>query len=92
MTHPFTVSLRIPFESPEHAIIARNSLSPDPILKPEEISNNFSTNECDLIVALSGISNRVIRVAISNIIDHLKTIVETIEEFGGDNKDRLIRV
>lgn len=83
MSHPFEFTITVPFERDEHALIAKNSLSPDPILKLDEIQVNYSTKQSDLVCKFNGISNRVIRVAISNVLDNVKTIIETIEEFDG---------
>lgn len=83
MPHPYQFTIKVPFENSEHANIAKNSLSPDPILKLDEIETNYAVDASSLVCTFNGISNRVIRVAISNVLDNVKTIIETIEEFDG---------
>lgn len=75
--------LRIPFETEKQSLIACNTLNPDPILKSQELDVEFETDSTVLICKFSGVSDRVIRVAISNVIDNIKTIIECIDEFDG---------
>ncbi|CAK9442164.1 uncharacterized protein LODBEIA_P59070 [Lodderomyces beijingensis] len=75
--------LKVPFETQKQAIIARNSLSPDPVLKSNELNITFEVDEKTLVCKFAGISDRVIRVSISNVIDNLKTVVECFDEFDG---------
>lgn len=82
------VTLNIPFETPQQAIIARNSIAVDPVLKKDEISVEHTVEDSLLICKFAGVSDRVIRVAISNTIDNIKTIIECIDEFDGQ-KDTL---
>lgn len=77
------LTLNIPFQTGKQADIACRSLSPDPILKANELTVKYSTEENRLVVVFSGGSDRTIRVAISNVIDNLKTIIECFDEFDG---------
>lgn len=77
------VKLRIPFENERQAEIAKNSIGADPVLKKDEISVSFVNEDAVLVCEFAGVSDRVIRVAISNCVDNLKTIIETIDEFDG---------
>lgn len=77
------LELNIPFETNKQATIAQNTLSPDPILKKEELTVEYTVNDSNLICSFKGVSDRVIRVAISNVLDNIKTIIECIEEFEG---------
>lgn len=83
MSLDHSLTLNIPFQTEEQAGIACKALSPDPILKANELVVNYSTEDKSLVVAFSGASDRVIRVAISNVIDNLKTIIECLDEFDG---------
>ncbi|CAG88396.2 DEHA2E18964p [Debaryomyces hansenii CBS767] len=82
------VSINIPFESEKQASIACNSLSPDLILRSTELSVSCRSSDRNLICEFSGSSDRVIRVAISSVIDNLKTIIECMDEF--DAKEDVI--
>ncbi|KAM9938583.1 hypothetical protein OXX80_001926 [Metschnikowia pulcherrima] len=78
------VTLRIPFENNRQAQIARNAIAVDPVLKKDEISVDFTASNDTLVAPFAGVSDRVIRVAVSNLIDYVKTIIETIDEFDGE--------
>ena len=83
MSLPYTLELNIPFETFNQAAIAKNTLSPDPILRSDELTIDYATDSNNLKVKFSGVSDRVIRVAISNMIDNIKTIIECMDEFDG---------
>lgn len=67
---------------------SQNSLKPDPVLKTSELKIDYEAEENILRCIFSGISDRVIRVSISNVLDNLKTVIECIDEFEG-KKDSL---
>ncbi|SGZ47339.1 CIC11C00000001773 [Sungouiella intermedia] len=77
------VTLNIPFETARQASIACKSISVDPVLKKDEISVDYEAVENIMKCTFAGVSDRVIRVAISNAIDNIKTIVECMDEFDG---------
>lgn len=77
------LTLNIPFETTAQAYIAQRAISVDPVLKKNEITVEYSVEETQLVCAFSGASDRVIRVAISNAIDNIKTIIECMDEFDG---------
>lgn len=81
LTH--RLEINIPFESSTQATVAKNTLSPDPILKKDELTVDYQVDGSSLICSFNGVSDRVIRVAISNVLDNIKTIVECFEEFEG---------
>lgn len=80
------VTLRIPFETTKQAEIARNAIAVDPVLKKNEISVTFECDGHELLCTFAGVSDRVIRVSISNCIDNIKTIIETMDEFDGQRE------
>lgn len=77
------VTIRVPFESERQAQIARRTIAVDPILKKDEIDVAFTTESAVMVAKFAGASDRVIRVAISNCIDNIKTVIETMDEFDG---------
>lgn len=85
------LALDVPFETLRQAEIACKSLLPDPILKASELNIVFSTNGSHLICSFEAMTDRVLRVALSNTLDNLKTIVETMENFD-DKRDTLFQV
>ncbi|EEQ41619.1 Transcription factor Pcc1 family protein [Clavispora lusitaniae] len=78
------LTLTIPFETPKQAAIAQRAISVDPVLKKDEISVSYHAQDTRLICEFCGVSDRVIRVAISNAIDNIKTIIECMDEFDGE--------
>lgn len=79
----YKLEICIPFEHADQASIARKSLEPDPQLKQDELHVTYLVKDDNLIVIYEGISDRVLRVAVSNTLDNIKTIIECIEEFDG---------
>ncbi|KAK8439782.1 EKC/KEOPS complex subunit [Candidozyma auris] len=80
------VTLDVPFETETQAEIAMKTMSVDPILKKNEITVDYSIQNNLLTCKFAGISDRVIRVAVSSAIDNIKTIIECMEEFDGKEK------
>ena len=87
LTHK--ISLNIPFETARQAEIACETLKPDPILKADELSVDFLHEEAVLKCNFVVVSDRVIRVAVSNVIDNIKTIIECMDEFDGMENEKL---
>ncbi|CUM68636.1 uncharacterized protein PRCAT00006363001 [Priceomyces carsonii] len=77
------LTLRVPFENERQSQIAKNSLSPDPIIRINELKVSYECDENTLVCKFSGVSDRVIRVAISTVIENLKAIIECIDDFDG---------
>lgn len=71
----------IPFESERQSTIAANSLSPDPMLRPEELTVDYHTDGPQLHITFEGASDRIIRVAANNVMENLKTVIECFEDF-----------
>lgn len=82
------VSIDIPFETPRQAEIACKTISVDPVLKKDEISVDYEAHQNVLKCTFAGVSDRVIRVAISNAIDNIKTIIECMDEFDGQENTK----
>lgn len=74
--------LEIPFETPFQADVAVKALQPDPILRPEDFEVDYSATDYKLCVSFRSIDDRVLRVGVSSVIESIKTIIETIDEFG----------
>lgn len=81
MSLDYQLQITIPFETAKQAEVACNTISPDPILKKNELTVDYSVEDSNLICDFKGVSDRVIRVAISNVLDNIKTTVECMEEF-----------
>lgn len=81
--------IKIPFQTPEQSQIAKRTLEPDPILRPSDISVKYSTDNEIFIAKFEAVSDRVLRVAISSVLESLKTVIETIDEFEGKFEEYL---
>lgn len=79
----YKLSLDIPFENSRQASIARDTLLPDPILKADMLNVTFSVDGFRLRCDFEGVDDRVLRVAVSNTIDNIKTIIECMDQFDG---------
>jgi EKC/KEOPS complex subunit PCC1/LAGE3 len=71
----------VPFETDKQSLIAKATLEPDPILRPDDIKVRYLVENRNLIIKFEAVSDRVLRVAASSILESLKTVVETIDEF-----------
>ncbi|SCU84316.1 LADA_0D01024g1_1 [Lachancea dasiensis] len=79
LTH--SLHLEVPFETSVHAETAVKALSPDPILKPQDFHVRYSTKGSLLCIDFESVDDRVLRVGVSSVIESIKTVVETIDEF-----------
>lgn len=52
-------------------------------MKPSDISVQYSTEGEIFIAKFEALSDRVLRVAVSSVLESLKTVIETIDEFEG---------
>ncbi|CEP63883.1 chromatin DNA-binding EKC/KEOPS complex subunit PCC1 LALA0_S09e04632g [Lachancea lanzarotensis] len=73
--------LEVPFETAQQAQIASKVLTPDPILKPQDFHVQYSCKHSVLHLDFESIDDRVLRVGVSSVIESVKTILETIDEF-----------
>lgn len=78
-----SLTITIPFETGCQAEIACKLLSPDPILKAMELHAEYTTEDSKLVCAFVGVSDRVLRAAVTNTLDNIKTIIECFDEFEG---------
>lgn len=73
--------LTFPFLNSKQAVIAKKSLEPDPILKPDELSAHFEVEDNILKITLHSSSDRMIRIIANNFMDNIKTVIECLEDF-----------
>ena len=84
----FCSQLSIPFQNRQQALIAEQSLSPDPVLKPDQSRIEYSVSDGDangdsslLRIDVHGMDDRIVRVTANNLLESLKTVIECLEEF-----------
>ncbi|SCU93508.1 LAME_0F04038g1_1 [Lachancea meyersii CBS 8951] len=78
---PHILHLEVPFETASQAQTAVKVLNPDPILKPQDFHVRYSANGPKLCLDFESVDDRVLRVGVSSVIESVKTILETIDEF-----------
>lgn len=78
-----SLTITIPFETEKQAEIAQSLLSPDPILKVNELHAEYNAKGTKLVCSFVGVSDRVLRAAVTNTLDNIKTIIECFDEFEG---------
>ncbi|AWU74745.1 uncharacterized protein C5L36_0B00120 [Pichia kudriavzevii] len=81
MPFPVSVQVNIPFGSIEQARIARDALRPDPVLKSDQSSLEYSVQDSQLNISVRGVDDRIVRVSVNNVLENLKTIIECFEVF-----------
>ncbi|CDR45332.1 CYFA0S17e01816g1_1 [Cyberlindnera fabianii] len=89
MSFDHKLDINIPFEEPKQATIAKKSLEPDPIMRPDDIRVRFLVEESSLVIKFEATTDRTLRVAASSVLESLKTVIETIDEFQ-NAKDQLL--
>ncbi|AET39100.1 chromatin DNA-binding EKC/KEOPS complex subunit PCC1 Ecym_4016 [Eremothecium cymbalariae DBVPG len=73
--------LEVPFENGKQAEIAREVLHHDPVLRPEDFRVDYTIQHEKLLVNFNSIDARSLRVGVSSVIESIKTVVETMDEF-----------
>lgn len=76
-----TADLTIPFSCAEHAQIAYQTLTVDSEPRKELISKRLQVNQSSLTVSWSAKESRILRVSINSFLDHLNSVLETIQLF-----------
>ena len=73
--------LRIPFSSAKYAQIAFNTLSVDSEPRKELIRKKLELNKEIISVYWTAKEARILRVSINSFLDHLNSVLETIQLF-----------
>ena len=75
------LSLKVPFESEESAIIAWNSLRVDPEPKRSGVDKQLKVENQNLIVDFKCEEARTLRVSVNTFFDLLYLVVQTMDRF-----------
>lgn len=75
------LSLKVPFESEESAIIAWNSLRVDPEPKRSGVDKQLKVENQNLIVDFKCEEARTLRVSVNSFFDLLYLVVQTMDRF-----------
>lgn len=74
-------TLEFHFRSPEHAEIAKKAISVDEELQKNSITRTVSTNGSTVVVHFVSKDDRVMRVALSSVIDMMGVVTRTLRDF-----------
>lgn len=58
-------------------------------MRPDDIRVRFLVEESSLVIKFEATTDRTLRVAASSVLESLKTVIETIDEFQ-NAKDQLL--
>lgn len=81
MTDELKAELRIPFQSTHYAKIAFNTLVVDSEPRKDLIKKKMVLNDDTLVVNWNAKESRILRVSINSFLDHLNSVLETIQLF-----------
>ncbi|XP_057176266.1 L antigen family member 3-like [Triplophysa rosa] len=74
--------LKVPFPTEREAVIALQSLSPDPEPRKGGIAKTMVVSGQTLSVRWTADEARILRVSVSSFLDHLSLVMETLDAFG----------
>ncbi|KAJ8521931.1 hypothetical protein ONZ45_g1450 [Pleurotus djamor] len=70
------ITVRVPFASPKHALIAKQTIEVDAELQPHAVKRHLDIDG-DVLVALA-------RLTVNSFLENVDLVVRTIGEFGED--------
>ncbi|KZV97433.1 Pcc1-domain-containing protein [Exidia glandulosa HHB12029] len=79
-----TVTVRVPFQSPEHASVALNVIGVDNELQPRVVKRTLAVEGNELVATFSTLTVRLARLALNAFLDNLDLVVRTLGEFGDE--------
>lgn len=68
-------------QSARQADISKRVMEADPILKENEISVDYKTDNTMLTVDFAASSDRILRTVVNSTIESLKSVIECFDEF-----------
>jgi len=77
-----TITVKICFASPKHALIAKQTIEVDSELQPQAVTRTLSTEENILIATFSTLTIRLARLTVNSFLENIDLVVRTLEEFG----------
>ncbi|KAJ4500790.1 CTAG/Pcc1 family [Lentinula lateritia] len=77
-----SVTLKIPFASEKHALIAKRTIEVDPELQPHAVKRIITVEENILIAAFSTLTIRLARLVANAFLENVDLVVRTLEQFG----------
>ncbi|ODO07970.1 hypothetical protein L198_00449 [Cryptococcus wingfieldii CBS 7118] len=84
-----TVELRIPFRTPEHAVIARRALDVDKEQNAGMVHREMSVEGDILVVNYYTTTVRLLRLATNSFLSSADLVLRTMSSFAPDPSDRI---
>ncbi|KAL4222750.1 Transcription factor Pcc1 [Mactra antiquata] len=82
MANQLSMDLQVPFNTDREAEIACGTLSVDPEPKRGGCKKSMKVEDKTLHVHFDALEAKSLRVGVNSFFDHLKLVVNTIEQFG----------
>lgn len=81
MNDELKAELLIPFSCVEHAQIAFNTLNVDAEPRKNLIKKQLTIEDNEITVSWISKEARILRVSLNSFLDHLNSVLETIQQF-----------
>ncbi|KAI0077927.1 Pcc1-domain-containing protein [Panus rudis PR-1116 ss-1] len=79
-----TVTIRVPFASEQHALIAKQAIEVDKELQPDVVHRSIEVEKDELVAKFTTLTVRLARLTVNAFLDNVELVVRTLGEFGED--------
>lgn len=79
-----TVTVRIPFFCPEHALLAKRAIEVDGERQPKVVRRTLKVEDEVLVATFSTLTVRLARLVVNAFLENVDLVVRTLEAFGED--------
>jgi len=79
-----TVTVRVPFFSHEHALIAKKAIEVDKERQPKVVKRTLEVDGETLVATFSTLTVRLTRLVLNAFLENVELVVRTLEAFGED--------
>ncbi|QRV74886.1 transcription factor Pcc1 [Ceratobasidium sp. AG-Ba] len=77
-----SITVRIPFISPEHASIAQRTIQVDKELQPHAVKRTLAVEGDVLVATFSTLTLRLARLTLNSFLENVDLVARTLGEFG----------
>jgi len=83
-----TITIKVPFASPKHAMMAKQVIEVDAQLSPQSVKRTLTVEDDHLIAIFRTETIRLARLTLYGFLENVELIVRTLEQFGEDAESR----
>ncbi|KAH8092638.1 transcription factor Pcc1-domain-containing protein [Cristinia sonorae] len=76
------VTVRIPFASEKHAVIAKQVIEVDKELQPQAVVRTIDVEGDELVATFTTLTVRLARLTLNAFLENVDLVIRTIHEFG----------